>query len=70
MEVTTDQHTENVLMIEVHCQQVIITSTSSVPATAAQDQAFPGKTVEPSSTGSVPATPSGQPTISGFGSGP
>jgi len=70
MEVTTDQHTENVLMIEVHCQQVIITSTSSVPATAAQDQAFPGKTVEPSSTGSVPATPAGQPSISGFGSGP
>jgi len=70
MEVTTDQHTENVLMVEAHCQQVIIVATSSVPATPAQNQQLAPKTIEQTSLGSVQLQPVSQPTVAGFGSGP
>jgi len=70
MQVTTDQHTENVLMVEAHCQQVIIVATSSVPATPAQNQQLAPRTVESTSIGNVQPQPVSPPSVTGFGSGP
>lgn len=70
MEVTTDQHTENVLIVELHCQEVIIVTTSSSAPAAQSAQAQPAQTAGQISQGqqqlSAPSTPS----ITGFNSGP
>jgi hypothetical protein len=50
MEVTTDQHTENVLMVEARCQQIIIVSTAEVQVPPA-NQAMPGATQGVTPTG-------------------
>jgi hypothetical protein len=55
MGVTTDARTENVLIVELHCQQIIRVSTSSTPAAAAQ--AMPEQTGDAINTGNQQLTP-------------
>lgn len=75
METTSDQHTENVLIVEMRCQQIFIVETRSVPASTlgSSDQAdhtLPERTAPQVSVGqqqlSAPSTPS----ITGLTSGP
>jgi hypothetical protein len=64
MEVTTDVRTENALMVEIHCQQVIIVSTSAATISPPSAQTMPGQTADAINTGQqqlVPV-PSGVPT--------
>lgn len=72
MEVTTDSHTENVLMATLHCQTVIIVSTSSVPANSAPqaDQAMPQSTAPTVSVGQQQlAPPTATPGLVGLNTG-
>jgi hypothetical protein len=67
IETPTDSHTEEVLMVELHCQQVIIVSTSSTPATPTSAQAQPAQTAGDLPTGQQqPVAVTGNPGIVGL----
>lgn len=51
LEVSTDVRTENALMVEAHCQQVIIVSTSAATITPASAQSMPQQTGDAINTG-------------------
>lgn len=70
MEVTTDQHTENVLLVELHCQEVIIVTTSSTAPVAQSSQAQPEQTAGQVSQGQQQLKPPSSPKISGYNVGP
>jgi hypothetical protein len=70
MEVTTDQHTENVLMVELHLQQVIIVTTSTTSAASQSTQALPAQTAGQVSQGQQQLSGPSTPSITGLTSGP
>lgn len=66
IEVTSDQHTENILMVEAHCQEILTATTSSVQSDPA-NQAQASKTQDVTSAGPQQLRQvSSKPTISGF----
>lgn len=61
---TTDQSTENALLLTVTCREVIIVSTQATTVPPADQHASPQKTAPTTSTGTVqPSAPSGGPTL-------
>ncbi len=67
LEVTTDQHSENILMVEAHCQTVIIVSTSAASIAPASTQSMPGQTAGPTNLGQQQALPvSAPPSLAGI----
>src|SRR5580765_3610075 len=66
MEVTTDQHTENVLIVEMHLQEVIIVNTSSSAAAPQSTQALPSQTAGQVSQGQQQLSGPSTPSITGF----
>lgn len=63
IELTTDEKTENALMIQITCREVIIVQTRATTAAPADQQQNPAKTDTVTETGDKQAKPSTAPSI-------
>jgi hypothetical protein len=63
---STDARTEDALMVELHCQQVLIVSTSVAVIGPTAAQQSPEQTAGTLQTGQQQALPAGSPNISGL----